>query len=83
MMFHIDAHLHGAPDAVDNMIRRLYIDLDFDGATHEYMHTLHGNGVKANQGWNAAIYAMWDALCRDGRGDRRFFDAAEDKLCSL
>lgn len=83
MMFHIAAHLHGAADAVDNMITRLSIDLDYDGATHEYMHTIQGNGVKANQGWNAAIYAMWDDLCRDGRGDRRFFEAAETKLRSL
>lgn len=83
MMFHIAAYLHGAPDAVDNMIRRLFIDLNFDGATHEYMHTVKGNGVKANQGWNAAIWAMWDKLCRDGRGDVRFFAAAEKRLGEL
>lgn len=80
MMFHIDAHLHGAPDAVDHMIWRLFIDLDYDGATHEYMHTIQGNGVKANQGWNAAIYEIWDELCASGAGDPRFFEAAEDKL---
>ena len=80
MLFHIDAHLHGAPDAADNMIWRLFIDLDYDGATHEYMHTLKGNGVKANQGWNAAVYEIWDELCKSGKGDPRFFEAAEDKL---
>lgn len=83
MLFHIDAYLHGAPDAVDNMIWRLFIDLDYDGATHEYMHTIQGNGVKANQGWNAAVYAIWDKLCQDGRGDPRFFEAAEEKLRRL
>ena len=80
MLFHIAAHLHGAKDAVDNMIRRLFIDLDYDGATHEYMHTVRGFGSKANQGWNAAVYAIWDTLCRRGDGDRRFFDAAEKKF---
>ena len=70
----------GADGALDNMIWRLYVDLDFDGATHEYMHTVKGNGVKANQGWNAAIYAIWEELIRRGVGDKRFFDAAEEKL---
>ncbi|PWL98640.1 MAG: hypothetical protein DBY04_03040 [Clostridiales bacterium] len=83
MLFHIDAYLHGAPDAVDNMIWRLFIDLDYDGATHEYMHTLQGNGVKANQGWNAAVYEIWDELCRNGKGDPRFFEAAENKLLQV
>ena len=80
MLFHIAAHLHGAKDAVDNMIRRLFIDLDYDGATHEYMHTVRGFGSKANQGWNAAVYAIWDIVCRRGDGDGRFFAAAEEKL---
>ena len=80
MLFHIAAFVHGADGALDNMIWRLYVDLDFDGATHEYMHTVKGNGVKANQGWNAAIYAIWEELIRRGVGDKRFFDAAEEKL---
>ena len=80
MLFHIDAHLHGVPEAVDNMIWRLFIDLNYDGATHEYMHTIQGNGVKANQGWNAAVYEIWDELCKSGKGDPHFFEAAEDKL---
>ncbi|MBR6052138.1 MAG: hypothetical protein IKP68_13175 [Clostridia bacterium] len=80
MLFHIAAFVHGADGALDNMIWRLMVDLDFDGATHEYMHTIKGNGVKANQGWNAAIYAIWEELIRRGVGDKRFFDAAEEKL---
>ena len=83
MFFHIAAHLHGVTEAVDNMIWRLFIDLDFDGATHEYMHTVRGFGAKANQGWNAAVYAIWDELCERGVGDRRFFEAAEEKLHSI
>jgi len=81
MLFHIDAHIHGAEEAVGNMIRRLFIDLDYDGATHEYMHTVRGFGSKPNQGWNAAVYAIWDIVCARGDGDGgRFFAAAEKKL---
>ncbi|MBQ9511412.1 MAG: hypothetical protein IJR55_06950 [Clostridia bacterium] len=83
MIFHIAAYVHGAKGALDNMIHRLMIDLDFDGATHEYMHTLKGNGVKANQGWNACIYAIWDILCKRGVGDERYFIEAEKKLQTI
>ena len=44
------------------------------------MHTVRGFGSKANQGWNAAVYAIWDIVCRRGDGDGRFFAAAEEKL---
>lgn len=80
MLFHIHAHLHHIPEAVDNMINRLAIDLNYDGATHEYTHTVTGFCGKANQGWNAAVYAIWDTLCQKGKGDDRFFDAAEKML---
>lgn len=83
MLFHIAAHLHGVAEAVDAMIWRLFIDLDYDGATHEYMHTIKGNGVKAGQGWNAAVYAIWDELCKRGKGDPRFFAAAEEKMRAI
>ena len=83
MLFHIAAYVHGADGALDNMIWRLFVDLDFDGTTHEYMHTIKGNGVKQNQGWNAAIYAIWEILCERGQADRRFFDAAEEKLKTI
>ena len=83
MMFHIAAYIHGVDGALDNMIWRLMIDLDYDGATHEYMHTVKGNGVKANQGWNAIIYVFWDIICKRGIGDRKFFDAAEEKLKTI
>ncbi|MBO4429243.1 MAG: hypothetical protein J5832_04745, partial [Clostridia bacterium] len=83
MLFHIAAYVHGADGALDNMIWRLMIDLDYDGATHEYMHTIKGNGVKANQGWNAIVYVFWDILCKRGIGDRKFFDAAEAKLKTI
>ena len=66
-----------------NLTERLMIDLDYDGATHEYMHTVRGFGGKPNQGWNAAVYAFWEELVKRGRATTKFFDAAEEKLKSL
>ncbi len=83
MLFHIAGYLHGAEDAEKNLIARLMIDLDFDGATHEYMHTVRGNGVKANQGWNAGIYAIWENLVKKGKAGTAFFEAADEKLASV
>ena len=83
MLFHIAAHLHGAAEAEGNLIERLMIDLDFDGATHEYMHTVRGNGVKSGQGWNAGIYSIWEDVMRRGKAGRAFFDAADKKLESI
>ncbi|MBQ8497404.1 MAG: hypothetical protein IJ489_08140 [Clostridia bacterium] len=80
MLFHIASYLHGIPDAEKNMTERLMIDLNFDGATHEYMHTVLGKGVKANQGWNASIYAIWDELIKRGRATDAFFKAADAKM---
>ena len=83
LLFHIAAYVHGAHDAEENLTARLMIDLDFDGATHEYMHTVRGNGVKANQGWNAGIYAIWETLVKRGEAGSAFFDAADKKLESI
>ena len=82
-LFHIAAYIHGIPDAEKNLIKRLMIDLDYDGATHEYMHTVKGNGVKANQGWNAGIYAIWDNLVENGKASAEFFEKADEKLMSM
>lgn len=83
MLFHIAGYLHGMHDAEQNLIDRLLIDLDYGGATYEYMHTIKGNGVKANQGWNASIYAIWEELIRRGKADDAFFKAADAKIASL
>lgn len=83
MLFHICAYLHHVEDAQQNMIERLMIDLDYDGATHEYMHTVRGFGGKPNQGWNAVIYAFWEELVKRNEADQTFFDAAEAKLKTL
>ena len=83
MLFHIAAHLHGIADAEKNLTERLMIDLNYDGATHEYMHTIKGKGVKANQGWNASIYAIWEELIARGVATDAFFRAADEKLATI
>jgi hypothetical protein len=80
MLFHIAAYLHHIADAEKNLTERLMIDLNFDGATHEYMHTVKGVGVKANQGWNASIYAIWEELIARGVATDAFFRAADAKM---
>ena len=83
MLFHIAGHLHGMPDAEKNLTERLMIDLNYGGATYEYMHTLKGNGVKANQGWNASVYAIWEELIRRGKATDAFFRAADKKISEI
>lgn len=83
MLFHIAAYIHGVEDAEQNLINRLMIDLDYDGATHEYMHTVKGHGVKANQGWNASIYAIWSEIIKKGKATDAFFKAADAKMDSM
>jgi len=83
MLFHIAAYLHGVSDAEKNMTERLMIDLDYDGATHEYMHTIKGKGVKANQGWNAAIWVIWNELIQRGKATDAFFRTADAKMESI
>ena len=83
MLFHIAAYLHGVADAEANLTERLMIDLNFDGATHEYMHTIKGIGVKANQGWNASIYAIWEELIRRGKATDALFRAADAVLAPM
>ena len=83
MLFHIAAHLHGIPDAEQNLTERLMIDLDYNGTTNEYMHTITGVGVKANQGWNASIWAIWNELIKRGKATDAYFRAADAKLASI
>lgn len=83
MLFWISAHLHGMKDAEQNMIERVLIDLNAGGSTFEYIHTVTGVGVKANQGWNAAIYAIWEELIARGEASDTFFKAIDEKLESF
>ncbi len=83
MLFHMDACAHKVENSLENMIWRLKVDFEFDGTTHEYMNTVTGTGHKPNQGWNAAIYAMWEEMTHDGRTDKKFLDAAEEMLRTM
>ena len=83
MLFHIAAHLHGIPDAEKNLTERLMVDLDYNGTTNEYIHTITGVGVKANQGWNASVWAIWNELIRRGKATDSYFRAADEKLLSI
>ena len=83
MLFHIAGYLHGMPDAEQILIERVLIDLNIGGSTYEYNHTVTGEGMKANQGWNAAIYAVWEELIARGEASPAFFEAVDAKLESF
>ncbi len=65
------------------MIERVLIDLNIGGTTYEYNHIVLGEGNKANQGWNAAIYAIWEELIAQGKATPDFFEAVDAKLESF
>ena len=44
------------------------------------LHTIKGKGVKANQGWNAAIWAIWNELIKKGKATNSFFRAVDAKM---
>ena len=46
-------------------------------------YLLTGTGVKANQGRNAAVYAIWEERIRRGRATDAFLRAADAKIVSL
>jgi hypothetical protein len=79
----ITAHLHGISDAEKNLTDSLMIDLDYNGMTNKYMHTITGVGVKANQGWNAAIWAIRNKLIKRGKATDTYFRAADAKIASI
>ena len=44
------------------------------------MQTIKGVGVKANQGWNASIWAIWNELIKRGKATDAYFKAADAKM---
>ena len=46
-------------------------------------YLLTGTGVKANQGRNAAVYAIWEERIRRGKATDAFFRTADAKIASL
>lgn len=83
MLFHIDAYIHGAPDAEQHIIDRTLLDLSLGSTYFEHIDTDCGKANKANQGWNAAIYAIWQQLMKEGRADSRYFDEIENYLSAI
>jgi len=83
MLFHIDAYIHGAPDAEQHVIDRTMLDLSLGSTYFEHIDTVSGKPNKANQGWNAAIYAIWSQLMKEGKADTRYFDEVEKYLAAV
>ncbi|HNT66284.1 MAG TPA: hypothetical protein PKN04_10935 [bacterium] len=76
----IDAYLHGVPGAEKEIIRRTQIDFSAGGTYYEHLHTVTGKPGKANQGWNAAIYALWRELLVQGKTDSDYFQRIDALL---
>ena len=83
MLFHIAAHLHGAEEAEQNVINRTMLDLSLGSTYFEHVDTDTGKPNKANQGWNAAIYAIWQQLIDEGRATDRYFREVDQYLNSV
>lgn len=73
MIFLIDAYLHKAPGALDEILWRGSLDFKLGGTYFEYLNTVTGKPRKANQGWNAAVYAIWQKLIDKGLADDKLF----------
>ncbi len=83
MLFHIDAYIHGAKNAEQHIIDRTLIDLSLGSTYFEHIDTASGKPNKANQGWNAAIYAIWTQLMNEGKAGSRYFDEVEKYLSTV
>ena len=80
MLFHIDGFIHGAENAEENLIYRGKIDFNLGGTYFEHINTVTGDANKANQGWNACIYALWQMLIDKGVANDRFFSEIDKML---
>ena len=80
MLFHIGGYLHHAKGAEDNLIERGKLDFMIGGTFYEHINTVTGIGNKANQGWNSAIYNIWEQLMERGVASDRFFREIEEIL---
>jgi hypothetical protein len=76
----MDCYLHGIEDAEEQMIWRTRIDFERGGTYHEHIHTVTGEAEKPNQGWNAAIYGLWNELIEQGRVDDRYIESIDQML---
>ncbi|HTR40410.1 MAG TPA: hypothetical protein VMH87_02180 [Pseudomonadales bacterium] len=81
MLFLIDAYLHGAPGAEKELVWRGALDFKLGGTYFETINTATGQLGRANQGWDAAVYAIWKKLMEQGRVNSSLLDAV-DKVTS-
>lgn len=77
MLFLTDSYLHKVPGALNELIWRGTLDFKLGGTYFEYINTVSGKPEKANQGWNAAVYAIWNKLIENGKADRTLYDAID------
>ncbi len=83
MLFHIDALMQGAKEAEQRIIDRTLLDFSLGNTYFEHVDTVTGEGDKANQGWNAAIYAIYRQLIEEGAVSSRYLDVMEKYLSSV
>lgn len=72
MQMLMDAYLHGAPDAEDEMIWRTKLEFAKGGTTHEHIDTRTGQAFKPNMGWNSGVYGLWKEMMKKGLCSDRF-----------
>jgi hypothetical protein len=77
MLCLIDCQLHGAPRAREEVEWRGALDFKLGGTYFEFINTVSGGPNKANQGWNAAVYAIWRKLMAQGRVDNSLLDTID------
>jgi hypothetical protein len=73
MLCLIDSYLHGAPGALEEIKWRGALDFKLGGTYFEHNSTSTGKPDKENQGWDAAVYAIWKDLIEEGKADDSFF----------
>jgi hypothetical protein len=77
MLFLIDSYLHKVPGAMKEMEWRIALDFKLGGTYFEYINTASGKPYKANQGWNAAVYAIWKKFIERGQADKKLFEVVD------
>jgi len=83
MLFHIDALLQGASEAEQRIIDRTLLDFSLGSTYFEHIDTVTGEPDKANQGWNAAVYAIWKQLVEEGAVSDRYLTEMENYLSAI
>ena len=78
MLCLIDCQLHGAPGALDEIKWRGALDFKLGGTYFETINTVTGQVERANQGWDAAVYALWTKLMAQGRVDDSLLKAIDN-----